>query len=276
MKSVDLHTHSRYSDGTLVPAELVKRAAENRLEMMILTDHDTVSGFPEAREAGEAISFDVRCGIEINTNRSDQVHILGYGIDWREPAFAAQLKDFRGRRAVRVGKMVSLLQGQGLDISVEDVKAGSTESLGRPHVADALRRKGIVKNRKTAFSRYLMPGKPGYVPSMGPTPVEAIRLVRSVGGFAVLAHPQTLSDWDDFDAWLKEGLEGLEAYYGAHSPSVINKYVDMAREHGLLVTGGSDFHMPQSSRETYLGVKLPEEVCAVFMERLQKCSSCRS
>ncbi len=275
MKKVDFHSHSRFSDGILSPAELAAKAEAVGIEDYFLTDHDTVSGIPEALEAGEGRTVSVHGGIEINTNRTDQLHILGYGFDWRSPDFLSSLEEFRRRRVLRVEKIVARLRGQGLDISVDEIQALSYETLGRPHVADALRRKGIVRSRKAAFERYLTPGKPGYEAPMGPSPLEAIRLIRDAGGFASLAHPNTLCDWSEFEVWVKEGLEGIEAYYYSHSIGLINRFVETARSHGLLTTGGSDYHGPPG-RETRLGVEVPDEVHGRFMERLARCSPCRS
>lgn len=210
----------------------------------------------------------LRCGIEINTVFSDNVHILGYGFRWDEPSFEARLAEFRGRRQTRIRRIVEKLQGLGLSITFEDVVGTSQETLGRPHVADALRRKGIVKSRQEAFNRFLIRGKPGYVESMGPSPEEAIALIRDHGGFCSLAHPQTLSDPALLPRWKALGLEGLEVYYGSHSPSEIVRFQAVAGELGLLATGGSDYHGPGSGREKCFGVDVPDEVFAAFLSRL--------
>ncbi len=215
----------------------------------------------------------MRCGVEINTRRGDLVHILGYGVAWNNPEFAAHLAEFRSRRQTRIERIVEKLREHGVDLTFEEVRGASQETLGRPHVADAMRRKGIVGTRQEAFKRFLSKGKPGYVEPMGPTPEEAISLIRDFGGFPVLAHPETASDAPDWDGWVRAGLEGVEAYYGHHGPSSINRFLDLARERGLIPTGGSDYHGPGTGREYDLGVEVPDEVMGRFLERLSKCKS---
>ncbi len=251
---------------------MVARAKAASVEVLFLTDHDSVSGFPEALEAGRAAGLDVRCGIEINTAYKDSVHILGYGLDWTSPAFLARLAEFRERRTTRIRRIVENLRALGFPIDFADVQAASHETLGRPHVADALRRKGIVKNRQEAFNRFLIKGKPGYVDSMGPSVEEAIALIREAGGFCSIAHPDTVGDADEIAGWVERGLEGLEVYYGAHTPSDIVRYQALAEKHGLLATGGSDYHGPGTGRDKALGVDVPDEVYGRFMERLAKCA----
>ena len=242
------------------------------MALAFLTDHDTVSGFPEARDAALEKGLDLRCGIEINTIHKDNVHILGYGIRWDAPAFAAQLEVFRGRRETRVARIVEKLRALGLNIAVEDVIAEGKQTLGRPHVADALKRKGFVSNRQEAFNRFLAKGKPGYVESAGPTPEEAIALIREAGGFCSLAHPETLADETLLPGWIALGLEGIEAYYSTHRPTQTAYYLKLAAELGLMTTGGTDFHGPGSGREKPLGVDVPDEVFDRFVERLSRCS----
>ncbi|HVE12453.1 MAG TPA: PHP domain-containing protein, partial [Elusimicrobiota bacterium] len=140
MGRVDLHCHSTYSDGTLAPAEVVRRAKAKNIEFLVLSDHDSVSGYPEAREAGEKLGVKVFCGIEINTREDGQVHVLGYGIDWRSEALARRLAEFRERRRRRASLILEKLRGAGIDIADSDLDGVSKESLGRPHVADALKR----------------------------------------------------------------------------------------------------------------------------------------
>jgi hypothetical protein len=269
-KKVDLHTHSRYSDGTSSPADVVSRAKSAQLDLLFLTDHDTVAGFPEAEAAAKECGVDVRCGIEINTVEGS-AHILGYGIRWKDPGLLERLSEFRERRVKRIRLILEKLAAKGFALSFDDVASGTRETLGRPHVADALKRKGIVKSRQEAFDRFLTPGKPGYVDSMGPTPEEAIQLIRDAGGFCSVAHPDTVAHKERFEEWAAIGLEGLEVYYNTHSPSDIVRYSGLAERFGLLATGGTDFHGPGSGRDKGLGVNLPEEVYGAFMERLAKC-----
>lgn len=268
MKRVELHCHSSYSDGTLAPAEVVGRARKAGVERLILTDHDTVSGGPELLAAGRAEGLDVRLGLEINCAGTDRVHILGYGFDPAAPGFADRLAEFRERRALRARRIVEKLRGLGLPLAYEDVSAAARETLGRPHVADALRRLGLVKSRHEAFERFLVKGKPGYVDPMGPGPEEAISLIRDAGGVACLAHPQTAGGEAELDALCRAGLQGVEVFYAAHSPSQIRVYADWAQRRSLLACGGSDFHGPGTGRTSRLGVDYEDRVFEAFWGRI--------
>lgn len=256
-RRVELHCHSVYSDGVLTPAELVARAKANGVDTLVLTDHDSVSGGPDLFAAGTLHGLDVRLAIEINCageGAADRVHVLGYGIDPASPGFAARLAEFRERRTVRARLMVDKLRALGLSVSYEDVAASAHETVGRPHVADALKRAGVVKSRKEAFDRFLAKGKPGYVDSMGPSPAEAIALIRDAGGTACLAHPQTAGKAPELDALLALGLQGVEVFYGGHTPSQVRAYGDWAASAKVLPVGGTDFHGPGTGREARLGV----------------------
>ena len=250
----------------------MSRAEAAGVTLLFLTDHDSVAGFPEAQEAARGSSLAVHCGVEINTRHGENVHILGYGMRWQDPGFTARLTELRERRVERLNRMLESLRRLGVDLSFEDVRGGSRESLGRAHVADALKRKGKVSSRAEAFHRYLAQGRPAYVASLGPAPEEAIALIRGAGGFAAVAHPATVADQDAITAWVKAGLEGIEVHYSSHSPSDIVRFQDLADRLGLVVTGGSDYHGRGSGREGPMGVEVSDEVCARFLERLSRCA----
>ena len=274
-RRLELHCHSIYSDGTLSPAEIVARAVKNAVELLVLTDHDTVSGAADLFAAGSAAGLDVRLGIEINCageGAADRVHVLGYGLRPDAPGFAERLAEFRERRTIRAKLIVEKLRGLGVAIDFEQVRAGAHETLGRPHVADALRRQGVVKTRKEAFERFLMKGKPGYVDSMGPSPAEAISLIRDAGGVACLAHPQTAGKESELDELFRAGLQGVEVRYSGHTPSQVRAYGDWALSRGLLACGGTDFHGPRTGRDARLGVEYEDGAYAVLMERFERCS----
>lgn len=257
-RRVELHSHSVYSDGVLTVDELVARAKANGVDTFVLTDHDSVSGGPDLFAAGKTHGLDVRLAIEINCageGAADRVHILGYGIDPASPGFAARLAEFRERRAVRARLMVDKLRALGHPVTYEDVSAAAHETIGRPHVADALKRAGVVKSRKEAFDRFLAKGKPGYVDSMGPSPAEAIALIRDARGTACLAHPQTAGKEPELDALLALGLQGAEVYYGGHTPSQVRAYGHWTDARRLLPVGGTDFHGPGTGREARMGVE---------------------
>ena len=273
---IELHCHSIYSDGSLTPAELVARAVKAGVGLLVLTDHDSVSGGGDLFAAGAAAGLAVRLGIEINcagAGSADRVHVLGYGFDPRSPGFAERLVEFRERRTVRARRMVDKLRALGHAIEYEAVRASAHETVGRPHVADALRRIGAVKSRKEAFDRFLAKDKPGYVESMGPSPAEAIALIRDAGGTACLAHPQTAGKESELDELWRAGLEAVEVRYSGHTPSQVRAYGDWAAAKGLIVAGGSDYHGPGTGREARLGVDYDEREYAALEERIgRRCS----
>ncbi|MBI3297982.1 MAG: PHP domain-containing protein [Elusimicrobia bacterium] len=268
-KNADLHCHSRRSDGSLEPAEVVRRAHKAGIALLVLSDHDSVSGFPEARVEAARLGMDFACGIEINTGEADGVHVLGYGFDPYSAVLAGRLEEFRARRERRAGIIVERLNALGVELTLEEVRGESTETLGRPHVADALRRKKLVKDRAEAFKRYLVPGAAAYVAPMGPTVAEAIAAIKGAGGWASLAHPGTVKRDIDLAPWVEQGLEGIEAYYKAHTGPQIDRFLEAAKRFGLLATGGSDFHGPGTGREDLGGVEIPDAELAVLRERLR-------
>ncbi|UPT73505.1 MAG: PHP domain-containing protein [Elusimicrobiota bacterium] len=274
-KRVELHCHTIFSDGTLTPAELVSRAKKSGVELLTLTDHDSVSGGAELFAAGREHGLDVRLGIEINCageGAADRVHILGYGIDPESPGFQERLAEFRERRTVRASRIVDNLRGLGFGIELAQVRANAHETIGRPHVADALKRLGVVKSRKEAFDRFLVRGKPGFVESMGPSPAEAIALIRDAGGTACLAHPQTAGKEPELEQLRALGLQGVEVNYAGHSPSQVRAYGNWAEAKGLLAVGGSDFHGPGTGREERLGVDYGDAEAGAVEEVLSRCS----
>lgn len=271
-RRVELHCHSVYSDGVFTVEELVARAKKDGVDTLVLTDHDSISGGPDLFKAGEAHGLDVRLGIEINCageGAADRVHVLGYGIRADSPGFLARLAEFRERRTVRARLMVDKLRGLGFPIDYEHVSAAAHETVGRPHVADALKRLGVVKSRKEAFDRFLATDKPGFVRSMGPSPAEAIALIRDAGGTACLAHPQTAGKEPELSALVALGLQGAEVFYGGHTPSQVRAYGDWTASAHLLPVGGTDFHGPGTGREARTGVEYDDAAWAAIQAALK-------
>lgn len=271
---IDLHTHSYRSDGTLPPGEVVAAAHQKGASLLSLTDHDTVSGIEEARREAQKLDLAFIPGIEINTAELDQVHILGYGLDVQSPSLKKSLELFRARRRSRVEGILEKLRGLKVPVGMEDVEKVSKESLGRPHVADALRKKGYVKSRQEAFERFLMRGRPAYVDPMGPSPKEAIETIRESGGVAVLAHPGMVSALSPgspdgaLKRWVGWGLGGIEAYYPSHSVGQTLRFLEEAGRYNLLATVGSDFHGPRTGREKIAVMKIAREAAEKILEAL--------
>ncbi|HXX46599.1 MAG TPA: PHP domain-containing protein [Myxococcota bacterium] len=249
----DFHTHTRVSDGSLSPAELVQRAAANGVSGLALTDHDTVDGVAEARAEGERAGVEVLGGIELSVSEEDgarALHLLGLGIDDGDAALRARLARLRSGRETRAARMVERLRAAGIAIELSAVEAQSGGgTLGRPHVARALVALGAAADVEDAFVRFLRRGRPAYEPNPALSARDAIALVHAAGGVAVLAHPPLSAGIDapgGLDAFVERlvplGLDGLEVWHPNHKPTQLRRLHRLATAHGLLETGGSDFH----------------------------------
>lgn len=247
---IDLHTHSTASDGTLAPDALARAAAQVGLAAFALTDHDTTGGLAAAQAAADEAGVRLVPGLELSLAAdSGELHLLAYFVDPAHARLVATLGELRTERERRVPRMVSRLEASGVHITVEDVhrEAGIEEgrSLGRPHVAHALIRRGHARDVKDAFDRYLALGRPGYVPKRELAARDAISLVRSAGGVAVLAHPFTIPA-PRRAAVVREmarlGIVGVEVDHPKHDAALRRELAALARELDLVATGGTDFH----------------------------------
>lgn len=240
----DLHVHTTASDGTVTPARVVQLARALGLAAIAITDHDTVDGVAPAVEASGRAGPLVVPGIEISASHQGRdVHVLGYYVNTRHAGFLARIREMTEKRAARAACMIARLQALGLGVTLEDVlRFAGRASLGRPHVADALVRAGIVKNRAEAFVRWIGRDCPGYVPRERISPFEAVALVRLAGGVPVLAHPGTARADEIITELVGAGLQGLEVYHPDHTPEQVRHYLALAAAHRLVATGGSDFH----------------------------------
>ncbi len=259
MPLINLHSHSNFSDGTLPPAGLAAAAAKARINYFSMTDHDISLGWDELESCLKKLGIGYIYGIELSTSLHDNLHILGYGVNLKDPVFLERLAGFRGKRIERLKKIVALLKAQGMDVAFEELNIAAGHTYGRPHVADLLRRKGLVKSRQKAFEKYIAFGKPAYVPPCGPGIEEAIKTIKDAGGLAVLAHPGVIQKIMDLAAWKEMGLDGIEAFYPAHSNALTREFLLLAEKYGLLVTAGTDFHGPGTGREDMDGFDYQEE-----------------
>jgi len=247
---IDLHTHTTCSDGTDRPRDLVNKAIVQGLEVLGISDHDTTSGWEEATQALRG-SLKLALGAEISCLTTDgvSVHMLGMLFDQNHKEMQTVLEETRDGRLPRMRKMIEKMRAEGMDISIEDVEkampVGAT--MGRPHLADALVAKKIVKSRDEAFVDLLHNDSRFYVSHAAPTPVEAIALIRRAGGVAVIAHPfashrgQILKP-DDFADLLAAGLNGIEVDHRDQNPDERAMLRAIAQELDLVVTGSSDYH----------------------------------
>ena len=257
MSKVDLHIHTTASDGKCTPAEIVRKAGELGLGVIAITDHDTVEGIPSALET--AINYPalrVIPGVELSTDiPKGEIHILGYFIDYTDAEFRASLETMRNSRVERARKMVENLAKLGLHLEWRRVQeiAGNS-SFGRPHIAQAMLEKGYIKSFQDAFRDYIGHGGPAYVERDKLTPVEAVKLILKADGLPVLAHPLTAGDVEGTIVELKAvGLVGMEVYYASYSFEDLNPLLGMARQYGLIATGGTDYHGIDETIETMIG-----------------------
>ena len=247
---IDLHSHTVYSDGSTTPAELVARANLAGAAAIAITDHDTIGGLREGRDAAARCGIEFIDGIEISAEYSPgTMHILGYFIDAASHGFNAVLAGLREARALRNPRIAQRLQGLGLDIAYEEVeRLAGNDVVGRPHFARLLVERGYATSIRDAFDRYLGKGAPAYVEKARLSPTAAITLIHDAGGVAVLAHPYQLNtaSLEDAERVIVElaalGLDGVEAVYSRHREDQRHAYGEMARRNGLVVTGGSDYH----------------------------------
>ncbi|MEE9464305.1 MAG: PHP domain-containing protein [Candidatus Neomarinimicrobiota bacterium] len=278
---IDLHTHSTASDGKLSPAELMRHAQAVGIEVIALTDHDTLSGLEEASGEAARIGVELIPGVEISAeNDPGTLHMLGYFVDTSDAELVETLSWLRGGRDDRNHIILSKLAELGCPLEWDEVASfAGGESMGRPHIANAMVNRGYVSSFNDAFDRYLGKGAAAYTDRDKMTPEIAIKCIRSAGGLPVLAHPQTLSLSDDelsdlLSRLTSMGLAGVEVYYYSHSEEETALYSSLARKYGLIVTGGSDFHGP-GMIETRLGVgrgnmKIPKSVADDLKQLHQK------
>jgi len=254
--AVDLHSHTTASDGTFTPRELVREAVRRGVRVLGVTDHDSTDGIaPALDEAARHPPLEIVPGIEINCDvEGAEVHVLGYYVDYEAAWFQDFCRAQREERRARVARMAARLAELGMPVEVDEVYALVREgSVGRPHVAQVMVDRGYVASVREAFDRYLAAGKPANVPRRRLAPADAVRLIRKAGGVPVFAHPG-LSDRDGMiPALIAAGLMGLECYYSAHSTVQTAGYLKLCQDHGLVATGGSDFHGPKV-RAAALGV----------------------
>ena len=258
---IDLHTHSLASDGSDKPSKVIEKAAKIGLAAVALTDHDTLAGLDEAEETASKLKIDCIRGIEIAVSAEfGEMHLLGLWMPQPSQTMRDALSLLRKNRLSRNQAMLDALAAKGMALSMEEVKAVSGgEALGRPHIALALYRKGYVSSRKEAFERYIGWGKEAYVPRILLSPQEGIRLLREEGATVAVAHP-CLSPWmteerlnDILSEYRACGLTAVEAYHSGHDDGKIRLCVKMAAKHGLLLTGGSDYH-GENKENVALGV----------------------
>lgn len=253
---IDLHLHTTASDGAFSPSELVARALAARLTVIAITDHDTTAGARAARDAARDAGLELIPGIEISAVADGRdVHMLGYFMDPDSPVLGAFLERQRAERLRRVAEIGQRLAALGCPVDVDAVLASAAggRTIGRPQLADALVRGGYVADRDEAFARYLEFGAPAFVARGGAAPAEVVDVVHEAGGLVSMAHPGVTRRDDLIPALVARGLDAIEARHSDHDEATEARYRELARELGILVTAGSDYHGERGRRAASLG-----------------------
>ncbi len=241
----DLHLHSIYSDGVYTPNWLVSKAVHAGLDCIALTDHDTVEGCEETATLCEKAGLGFIPGVELTAYALDEeIHILGFGLDIRNAVFLEKMSAFQEKRLERMKKMVSLLNREGIPISLEEVlEIAKCKVPGRMHLCRALLLGEYCRDRDEVFARYLGDGCAAYVPKMNFSVREAIRLIHTAGGAALMAHVgRQVKVPAIVEYGVEVGIDGFECFYPRHSKSLCERLVAVCEEYHLLVSGGTDYH----------------------------------
>ncbi|MCC8169217.1 MAG: PHP domain-containing protein [Oscillospiraceae bacterium] len=272
--SVDLHIHSNASDGSCTPSEIAEEARRAGLSAAALTDHDPVAGVEEFSKKCLEIGVEPIAGVEISAKYKCEMHILGLFVDVKNSEFLDKLSKLEHARYDRNKAMLEKFAELGMDITEADIisqKSGGTlENTGRSHMAAALVSKGYTRDNQEAFDKYLIKGKPAYVPRITYSPKESIEIIKAAGGIAVLAHPVYITeDEDELRALLTElksyGLDGVESIYSDYTEEFSRLCLRLCDELKLLPSGGSDFHGANRPSVELGGVKVPYE----FLQRMK-------
>lgn len=251
----DLHLHTTASDGTWTPEELVEEARKAGLSAIAISDHDTTQGIHDAKRVAPP-DLQVIPGIELSTStvEGEEVHILGLWINPGYEPLQQTLADLREERVSRVHAIIERLASLEIHLEYEDIlKFAHEDVVSRSHIAAAMVEKGVVGSKQEAFERYIGQGQPAYVMRHKLTLEEAVRLILESGGVPVLAHPGLLKDLSILPQLIQAGLVGIEVVHHSHSKEQTNRFMQVAKEHGLLPSGGSDCHGPGGKDAIYLG-----------------------
>jgi predicted metal-dependent phosphoesterase TrpH len=247
---IDLHTHTNFSDGTDTPAQLITKAMANGITTLAITDHDSIGGWEEAKMAlRPGLSLVLGAEISCQTVDGISVHILGLLFDPNFNQLMQTLEQTRENRYSRMERIIKRINEAGIEITMSDVleQLADGATLGRPHLADALVKKGVVKNRDEAFTQMLHNNSKYYIPHYSPLPEEAIKLIKQAGGVAVIAHPMAshrgrVISSQTFGSIINSGLDGIEVDHRDHTPDEKKELMNLAIEFDLAITGSSDYH----------------------------------
>lgn len=266
---VDLHMHTTLSDGALTPSDLMSAVAKTGLDYFSVTDHDTLAFYAKHGDLAAPFGTRLITGVEVSTFGADrEIHILGYGIPRDPRALGDVLLDRAGLRRTRARRIVERLNALGVELTMEEVEARAPAGMiGRPHIADALVQRGVVRDRGDAFERYIGSHRPAFIPSTTLAPERAIAAINACGGVSVLAHPTRNRAEDVLEELVAAGLQGVEVYSSRHDAVDAARLKEKARALNLVLTAGTDFHRPQETTP-YPGREVDAEDLAPFLARL--------
>jgi len=252
--NIDMHMHTLYSDGAYTTKELIDKAKKANLDIISITDHDSVFAIKDAMEYGKEVGIEVIPGVEISTDIEDkEVHLLGYFIDVDDEELQKYLKFFRDERVYRAKRIVKKLRQLGFEITIEDVmKESNNSAMGRPHIAMAMLKLGYVSDYYEAFHKYLRDNGPAYERKIHISPQSALKLINETGGLSFIAHPGHLKE-SILMALINAGLDGIEVTHPSHNEYQRKFYRGIVNQYCLLESGGSDFHGGAKSDEDSFG-----------------------
>jgi 3',5'-nucleoside bisphosphate phosphatase len=275
MKFADLHLHTNFSDGTFTPEELVFQAQKAGLACIAVTDHDSVEACARAAAACTSVKMEFISGTELTAEYDDtELHLLGYFLDTHSEKLLTEIARFQVVRQNRIHEMVARINELGTPLQAESVFAlANCKSPGRPHVARAMVKAGLVKNLDEAFERFLKKGRPAWVPKSKISALEAIELIHQAGGLAVMAHPGLNRTDNIIPALVAVGMDGIECFHTKHSTAMSERYLEIADKYHLLVTGGSDCHGFSKGKPLIGTVRLPYEHVEKMKERINQRAS---
>lgn len=257
--TADLHTHTRFSDGTETPQRVIELARQAGLSAVAITDHDNTEAIALAQPIAGRLGIELIPGIEMSASADRlEVHLLGFFLNLASAPLQQHLAEQQARRVSRIHEMVKRLQRVGVTIDAAEVLQVAGEgTVGRPHVARVLLKHGYVTTMAEAFSKYIGPDNPGFVPGSPLSPAHVIRVIREAEGIPVLAHPIYLGRDELIEQFVAQGLVGLEAYHSGHPPEKVRHYEQLADRLKLLKTGGSDSHGDAKEGLPIGAVKVP-------------------
>lgn len=256
MNYADLHIHSNYSDGNLAPEQIINLAQKAGVKIISITDHDSISSQYVINNEYEDIN--IIPGIELSTEYEDlEIHVLGYFININDIDLIKTVEQLNKSRIERVEEILFKLKKNNIHITLDDLSVDIKSTIGRGHVANAMVKKGYFDNYKSAFSSFLVKGKPAYVKGCKLSYKEAIKIINNSGGISVLAHPGQIYKKIVVENIIKDlkfyGLKGIEVYHPSHSREQSNDFYNLCKKYKLLITGGSDYHGKDCHNENFIG-----------------------